>query len=79
MESYQQRNQPMRIVINIDPIRENGKRMRIRTRYQLGTRDGRPHLAVANALVEFYNDLTSYITEGADPKVTDVVDEGERI
>jgi len=69
----------MRIVINIDPIRENGKRMRIRTKYQLGTRDGRPHLQVANALVDFYNDLTRYIAEGADPAFTDVVDEGERI
>lgn len=69
----------MRIVINIDPIREGTKRMRIRTKYQLGHRDGRKHLPVANALVSFYNDLTGYIREGTDPKVTDVVNEGERI
>lgn len=69
----------MRIVINIDPIREGTKRMRIRTKYQLGHRDGRKHLPVANAMVEFYNDLTGYIREGADPSITDVVDEGERI
>lgn len=73
----------MRIVINIDPIREGGKRMRVRTRYQLGRKDGvqgdAAHPNVANALVDFYGQISQYIQEAHDPSVTDFVDEGERI
>lgn len=73
----------MRIIINMDPIREGGMRMRVRTRYQLGRKDGTPsdaaHPNVANALVDFYNQISGYIREAHDPSVTDFVDEGERI
>lgn len=69
----------MRIIINVDPIREGGKRMRIRTKYQCGNRDGKLHLPQRNALVEFYNDLVSMIEEGADKQITDFVNEGEKI
>lgn len=71
----------MRIVINIDPIRDRrtGKRMRIRTKYQLQNRDGRGHLPVANAMVAFYNNIVKCIKDGHDPDITDFVDEGERI
>lgn len=69
----------MRIIINVDPIKENGKRLRIRTRYQLGTKDGKMHIQARNALVEFYNDLVQMIEEGADKEITDFVNEGERV
>lgn len=69
----------MRIIINIDPIRAKGKRMRIRTKYQLQNRDGRDHFQVANAMIEFYQNIVRCIRDGHDPEITDFVDEGERI
>lgn len=68
----------MRIIINIDGIRENGKRLRIRTRYNRTNRDGKLHLQVQNAMVDFYADVVHSCREGCDPTITDFVDEGEK-
>jgi hypothetical protein len=69
----------MRIVINIDAIRQGKKRMRIRTKFQRTDKDGRQHITVGNAMAMFYNDLVEMIREGIDPEITDFQNEGEKI
>lgn len=69
----------MRIIINIDPIRNGKKRMRIRTKYQLSDKDERLHISVGNAMVDFYHQITDMIRDGIDEEISEYVDEGEKI
>lgn len=69
----------MRIIINIDPIREGTKRLRIRTRYNLTNRDGKLAPAARNAVIDFYKtQVVPTFAEATDKEITDFVDEGEK-
>lgn len=69
----------MRIIINIDPIREGTKRLRIRTRYNLTNRDSKLAPAARNAVIDFYNtQVVPTFRDATDKTITDFVDEGEK-
>jgi len=68
----------MRIILNMDGIREGSKRLRIRTRYNRTTRDGKLHVTAQNAIIELYGHIVEMIQKAIDPNITDFIDEGEK-
>lgn len=68
----------MRLIINMDGIHEGTKRLRIRTRFNRTTRDGRMQIQAQNALVDLYHQIVGVIREAVDPNITDFQDEGEK-